>query len=468
MDQRITSHRRMTPWATLAALLILAGLLGCPAAGDYDDDDGGPAGDDDDASDDDAGDDDGGDDDVGDDDAGDDDTADTGPCGDGTWGQIPQSGTILVVDDGAGSGGDGSLSNPFGTLEEAVDHARTINGEVVIGLAPGNYETNLELSTVSGQWSDDGLTVAGCSVEEVKLHPADVALPTVAVRGAEEITLRAFLVEGGDPGIVVADGSGTESPIRLEGLVVSLANRAGIVIDDTGQGDTSAVLSAVEVVDTVPVGGEFGWGIAVQHANATITGGRVAGVTQVGLFGHLAKLAVDGLEIDGVTVDDAGAYGRGVHLQLLCTGMVRNSTIDGCADAGIYVHTGIAVTLESNDVRNTQPAAIPDLAEQSGDGIVVTMGDEGFQPELFPAYLLGNTAEFNGRAGIVIDGVYAELVGNNSSNNVFDPGAWGIIAQNAAIIEVGGDSYYDMDADINTPSVELNTDELDWIQVASD
>jgi len=467
MKRPITSHRRTTPWATLAALLLIAGLIGCPSAGDYGDDDTAPP--DDDGDDDDtAGDDDVSDDDVGDDDMGDDDTEDSGPCGDGTWGQIPQSGTVLLVDDNAGAGGDGSLSSPFGSIEEAVDHARTINDAVVIGIAPGSYETNLELSTVAGQWSDDGLTVAGCSVEEVKLYPADVALPTVAVRAAEEITLRAFLVEGGDPGIVIADGAGAESPIRLEGLVVSLAHRAGVVIDDTGHGDTTAVVSAVEVVDSVPVGGAFGWGIAVQHASATITGGSIAGVTQVGLFGHLADLAVDGLEIDGVAVDDAGAYGRGVHLQLLSTGMVRNSTVDGCSDAGIYVHTGIAVTLESNDVRNTLPAAIPGQAEQSGDGIVVTMGDEGFQPELFPSYLLGNNAEFNGRAGIVIDGVYAELVGNTAPNNVFDPGAWGIIVQNAAVIDMGGDSYYDMDADINTPSVELNTDELDWIQVASD
>ncbi len=452
--------------ASLAGLLlVLAWGLGCPAPGDDDD---GPWTDDDDAADDDAADDDLGDDDAADDDVGDDDSNEGGPCGDGTWGQIPTTGDVLLVAAGGSAGGDGSLTNPFATLEEAVEAAREINDPVVIGIAPGDYPTNLLLTVEDGQFSDSGLTIAGCAVDEVKLSPEDPSEPTVAVRGADQVTLRAFLVEGGDPGIVIADSAGAEDPVRLEGLAVRYADRAGIVIDDQGHGETSAVLSGVTVEDTVPTRGSFGWGIAVQHAQATITGGSVSGTTQVGIFGHLADLVVDGVAIDDVAVDPDGAYGRGIHLQMLCTGMVRNTAIDSCADAGLWVHTGLGITLESNVVENTVPAVVPGPGTATGDGIVVTMGDEGFQPELCPATLLGNTAGSNGRSGIVIDGVWAELVGNAAPNNIFDPGGWGIVIQNAAVIGPGGDDFLDLDASIDHDPLELNISELDWIQVASD
>jgi Right handed beta helix region len=463
-SERFRPDRRRWFWVALTliamALALVALGFGCADMSLSEGDDDSAYGDDDMA-----GDDDGSDDDSGDDDSGDDDTDDDqGPCGDNTWGEIPMEGDLILVMEGGSALGDGTLTAPLDTLANAIAAARDKGDPSTIALGPGSFPAAVELTEVAGDFTDRGLVIAGCSPAESKIVAADPAQPAIAVRAVDDVTLTGVTVEGGRPAIAISDHAGADTPIVLESVVVQYASGVGIVIDDIQSGDTTASLTNVEFSGTTVVDGNFGWGISVQRASASITGGRVHGVTGVGVFGHLADLQLDGTTIDTVATDAAGQLGRGVHLQLMSTGSVRNLVVNGCADAGIYVHMGMDLTLESNDVDGTLAAGIPDSAATSGDGIVVTMGDETFSPEFFQTTLLGNDASAGARAGILIDGAWAELVGNTGVNNVFDPGAWGIVVQNSSVVG-GSDSVYDIDTDPMQDPLEINTHELNWMQV---
>ncbi len=461
-----TIGSRWTALPSLAAISLLALALaghGCAdySAGELEDDDS-AAGDDDMAGDDDSV----SDDDTGDDDTGDDDTVqDTGPCGDGSWGDVPlDEGELIVVTVDGSQSGNGTLAAPYDTLDTALAAARALGDPATIALGPGSHAAAAELTEVAGDFTDQGLIIAGCSPAETKLVAADPAQPAIAVRAVDDVTLTSLTIEGGRPAVLIHDGAGAGAPIVLSGVEVQYAVGAGIVVDDILGGDSAAALTDVEVSGTTLDDGAGGWGISVQRARATIEGGRVASTTGVGIFGHLAEVQIDGTTVESIAADGDGRLGRGVHLQMMSSGSVRNATVSGCADAGIYVHMGMGLTLESNVVTGSTGAALPDVAETSGDGIVVTMGDEAFSPEYFQTTLLGNTASDNARAGILIDGAWTHLTGNGGTDNIFDPGGWGIVVQDQSVVE-GTDSVFDVDADPMVDPVMVDAGELNWMQV---
>jgi len=448
-------------------LALLVGM-GCACAdydtGGYDDD----TGDDDVASDDDDMADDDDDDDSGDDDTGDDDdTTDVGPCADDGWGEIPvdERPEYLVVSTTGMPTGDGSVGNPYDTIEAALEHARASGGEWLIGIAEGEYTIDPMAGLELGE-EDEGLWIAGCSAEAVILTVGGTDMAGIAVRQTNGIQLRSLTVKGGMPAIAVTQQSGADAPIVLNDIRVSEAVGVGIVIDGTtGKSPTVAEMEAIQVSGTTTIGDQLGWGVAVQGAQASLLDVTISNVTQVGLFGHMAEIEVERLTVDGVAVDAAGTFGRGVHLQLFTDGAIRDSDILNCADAGVFLNACDAMILSDLDVSLVGAAVIPNSVSLSGDGIVASAGTLGFDPSWHPVTAANNNVHDNARAGIVLDGVEGEVDGGLYANNIFLPGGWGVVSQNGGSNN-GADDTYALPGDFDI--LDLNLDVLPWLVVSND
>jgi hypothetical protein len=357
------------------------------------------------------------------------------PCGDGTWGAITDPELAVHVRADGSDDGDGSLAAPLATVEAALALTRARTEDKRIAVGPGTFPTNVTLASDLGDGTtDDGTAIQGCSSAETILEAAESSEPVVRVSGAAGVAVEGLCSRGGTRGIMVWSAAS----VTLSAVVVDGARGAGLVVNGNG---TAATLTDVEVWGTEPFsGGGNGYGIAMQEgALVSMTGGGAWENTGVGiLVSDVEEVSFDGIVVEGTQPDDDGYYGRGLQVQDFALSVsIVGSTFSGNHDAGIFALTALSLALEGSTVEGTLAGALPESEDDSGDGVVITRGEDNLKPSDYVATLDGNTVTGSDRAGIVLDGVFATVSGNALSDNGFSLDGTSIVSQGPA--DVHGD-----------------------------
>jgi hypothetical protein len=275
-------------------------------------------------------------------------------------------------------------------------------------------------------WSDDDLSLLGCGMSETVLvaieapspwgdpeDPDELQLGVEIAGQVQGVLLSDLAVEGGDRGVIVRDGAGSEREVVLRRVRVEGAMRSGVVV--TGL-DTQLRAEDVEVDSVLPLpSGAAGFGIALQAGGSvwdvptgvvTIEGGFVRQAHRVGVLVDRSRIEIAGLLVEETSPLDDGTLGRGIQLQNGVTGVLDSVVASGNSDAAVFLHMPADVTLLGCTLSGTALASIPGLPDQpSGDGLVATQASAGFEPGDFHVTLQDNVFSDNGRAGALIEGV---------------------------------------------------------------
>lgn len=367
----------------------------------------------------------------------------TPPCADGGWGLItPDDETIHVRADGSDEG-DGGADTPVATLDAALELARGRGGAARFAVGPGTYAAQLGLGELFAD--ADGLTIEGCGPGEVTLEAAADWDSVIRVNGLQDVRLAGFTVSGGRRAVMVYGGA----TATLESLEVRDSSRVGIVWDGNLTAGTATDVSVRDTVGDPDDDGAYGYGVLIQGAQVTIVGGGVYDSVRAGLLVHdaTASVVLDGFAVENTSPGADGALGRGIQVQELAQLAMTGGGVSGCSDAGIFARQALAVDLSGVSVADTALAVAPDGGEAAGDGIVVTQGDTdlALDPGTFLFTMADTTVSGSARAGVLLDGVTAELgAGNVLTDNAYDPGAGAPLAQGGAVVT--GVTSFDLDA----------------------
>lgn len=348
------------------------------------------------------------------------------PCDGGTWGGITHAKSAIHVSQDHGSEeGDGSMGSPVDTLSAAVELTRGRTSEKYIAIWPGSYRDNVSLRLRAPKdTTDEGTVIQGCSASEVLVSAADSGGAVFSISEARGVEISSLSSQGGTRGIEALTGA----QVTLTALKVSQATEAGVLIHGGATDDalaTTADLVDVYVRDASPKGTdagsetEYGYGLTFQAgAIATMSGGGSYDNRTAGILADLVmSLEIDNVEVRDTSWNESDYLGRGIQIQRGSTATIRNSTISGNQDAGIFGLQAAEITLIENHVEGTLCSSIPDIKGTSGDGIVVSQGEEAKKPSYFRAVLEGNVVADCTRAGVVLDGVQAQVSGNSLSGN---------------------------------------------------
>ena len=374
------------------------------------------------------------------------------PC-DGVWGTAPASGR-LHVDAAAAPGGDGSLGAPLTELWTpggAADSAlERLAGEGSIAVASGSYDAGFLLDAAHA-----GLELTGCGADETTLlgvvevlpngDPGDL-LPVAQVTGAgaDDVLIRDLTLSAGRRNLVIHGGAGAGGAVVVQDVMVDTASRAGVVVDGVA---TVAELVGVTVTAVTPED-DIGWGIAVQTglpagssaaAPTVLTDVTVSDATGVGVLVDAGFIEVAGLSVTN-TLDVDGALGRGVQVQGFSSGCLEDVVSSGNTDAALFLSApgrdGAALEVVGGTFTGTLAGALPNTAETSGDGIVVTDAGGGFGAGAYLATFEDTVASAVPRAGLLAEAVTIQV----GPNNVFGKGTvLPFATQGDAVVEgIGG------------------------------
>ena len=413
--------------------------------------------DDDDVSDDDVADD---DDVVDDDDTDDDDTADIPPvCSDGTWGTIQHWQTAVHVRVDGSDANDGSAAAPVATLDAALEIVRGRETDKYIAVGPGTFDAQLRIrEDVEAGASDTGLWLQGCGPDETVLQVPELD-SGIQVTEATDVTLRGFTMEGGFRGLWIWGGA----QVTVQFVDIIHSALVGVII---GGWDTIVALEDVNVVDPVVadvLGVEYGYGISIQDVGlfggdgaATLSNVQVTGSQTVGVLVHASDATLASVSVADTQPAADGAYGRGIQIQELSVAALDGATLAGNHDAGLFSIGSFSLVVQDVVVDGTLAATLPDSQESSGDGIVFALGDAGYDPATLLHRMTDCTVTSSVRAGIVVDGVHAELTGNVAGgDNGYSEEGISIIAQEQAVVT--GDDHVEPDTplDLNIEAIAV-------------
>ncbi|MFZ5478068.1 MAG: hypothetical protein ACOZNI_14935 [Myxococcota bacterium] len=379
----------------------------------------------------------------------------TPPCADGTWGLISSTEAVHVRADGD-DGADGSASAPVATLARALALVREDGAPRRIAVGPGTYAVALELEgETADHAADDGLALEACGAGEVVFEAADPDASVVTVSRATDVVLAGFTISGGTRALKVWNGAS----VVATALDVTGAAGAGIVFD----GDDCLVdLSEVTVRDTLATeidGVEVGYGISVNLATVTMSGGGVWGTTAAGILGEGATIELVDVTVADTAATADGYYGRGVQVQEQGTLAASGVTLTGNADAGLFALRAFSTSLDGLTVDATSASAVPDLSGiTTGDGVVVTQGDAAYDPATFLTALTGSDVADSARAGVLFDGVTADVSGNSVAGSGYDVGGVSILCQGGTKM-TGTDAWVVLE-DAGESPLDLNTTPL--------
>jgi hypothetical protein len=382
-----------------------------------------------------------------------------------TWAITDQDIAAGVLYVAPGADGEGTLQAPLSSLDEALAASR-LGQQRMIAIAEGYFPAALELQPDDG---DAGLTLAGCGSETVLQGVTDetgALLPILELSGLlDGVTVRRLVVSGGHRGILAHGGVGAGEPLRLEGVRIEECERTGLLVEGL---HSNVELIDLEVVDTSGDDG-LGYGVTLQAGGSawdtvdgviTIVGGSIERSTRTGLYVDHAVVDVTDLTVtDTFAVD--GETGRGVQLQNNASGSFDGLVATGNADAGIFLHMPLDVTITNSTFGETQRATIPGHEDSgpAGDGLCASPNDPLADPSLWTVTLQNNIFVDNGRAGALVEGLTVIDDGGNTftGNQLVGDGETfpaapdvdalyvqgGAIVVTGEAIELGGASGYD-------------------------
>jgi hypothetical protein len=294
-----------------------------------------------------------------------------GPCGSGTWGDIPVDGAAVHVDAGyTGGANDGSAAAPYTSVQAAVDAAAD---GALVAIAAGNYAESVN---VEGKH----LTLWGVCAEQVSIEGNADAPALQLGSGAGQSVVRGMALSAGSLGLVILEAEG----VLAEQLWVH--NTGGVGVAVTGGGSATLRDSLVELARTV---GVFAGGATLTMERAevratlptasdlTVGWGVVAAVANTGVPADLTMVdsivrgsrdfgvVVQGstAELDGVWIYDTSpkvpddANGGGIYALDgggRSTLTVRRSVIEQAFFFGMTIQNSVAL-IEDTVVRNIAP-----------------------------------------------------------------------------------------------------------------
>ncbi len=375
-------------------------------------------------------------------------TSDTGlllvpPCGDGGWGFIDDpEGAIHVRADGDPAG-EGTASDPIRDLERALELSRERAEDKHIAIGPGEFELTAELALdLGGGRTDSGTRIQGCGVDETVLSAEDINEPVITVNGATGVVLEGLCSRGGTRDIVAWSGA----EVQLSSVRIEDAEEAGLVVHGHG---TTAVLTDVEVHDTIADStGSLGYGFSFQGGSTVaMSGGGAWGSVGAGILIDAAEdVQLSSVVVEVRRANDDGLFGRGIQIQQEAWSVViEDSLVVDNVDAGIFALNTLDLVIWDSDVSTVAASVLPDSAQTSGDGVVVTRGDEGYDPSGFLVVLTGNSVDGAARAALVVDGVTATVDGNTDLGS-----PQGMVAQGPAVVS-GSDALVELAEDEALP-----------------
>ena len=381
------------------------------------------------------------------------DTEDTGepsftpPC-DGSWGWAEDRMDVdRLIHVAPMAAGDGSKELPVGTVEEALQLARE-RGAPGLMIWPGTHDvSDLQLSTSAGD--GPGFTVCGCGADSVLAGGSENATLWISNLQA---TVAAVALTGGYRGLVVRGGA----EVTVESVSITDAARVGLIVDGSG---TTASLSQVDIAGVVP-DEDLGYGLAIQGAAVTVDNLHIIGSHGIGAFVHEAEVDISGLTVEDTVARSDGLLGRGLHMQQLSSGTLSAVTLKGNQDAGLFALQSVGLVVDNLHIDTTSTGFTED-EQTTGDGLVVSAGDSGVNPETYSVVLSDNLVENADRAGILLDGVSATVNGNVVSDcGLTGEGGEGILLQGGAIA-TGTDQAANVTAELGLNVQVLDVDVVD-------
>lgn len=264
------------------------------------------------------------------------------------------SGSVIYV--AAGGTGDGSLANPFGSLDEALGQAT--DGDVV-ALGKGTFDTNLEV--------DRRVAVVGTCVEGTAIAPADPSLSTLSI-ATGGVFLARLRIHGGLTGVSVLPGA--EAKLNL---VEIISATRGAVLLETG---STATLERVLLRPTAgPLGTpEEGAGLVVDGGLANLTDVVVHRARGAGVLVQGNDASIDAVRLTVLNtlprLDDK-QEGSGVTVRSGATASIAASILSKNRVAAVLAQEGADVTLTDVALRETL-ARFADL--KAGHGVKAETG----------------------------------------------------------------------------------------------
>jgi len=334
-------------------------------------------------------------------------------CGAAPFGDAPVDSTTLYVDASFSGTSDGSKSNPFVTIQQALDKASS-TAPTIIAIAAGTYDENLDTTKpvrifgrcpsmveIHGKVADTPTVRLGAKAE---LHRVAITGISVGVTtSAEDVRLEKLWVhDTGSYGVNTRGGA----KVVLEGSLIERVTSVAVVSEGT-----TLTVDASVVRDTQKHPGDdiFGRGIEA-HIDPTTKTRSVLTVRR----SLLERNASHGMFIAGSTASvtesvvrdtrsqaSDGKYGRGIHVQVDVTTKERGKLdVQSClfernADAGIGAAAS-DVTIVGTVIRDTKGNA---AAGTGGHGVNVQLEvSEKLQGNVV---IRDSTIERNAEVGVV-------------------------------------------------------------------
>ncbi len=290
---------------------------------------------------------------------------------------LPTDHAVLYVLAGAAFGGEGTLTTPFGSIAEAVDAARRIEGRVIIALSRGTFDECLRLPNEVTLWGACvAETVVACSSPS-----SDAGTVTI---GGRDIVVRNLQLGGQRSGVWIQGG--TSYSAHLESVLVDEARVIGVFVSEGELSGRDIVIRGTRSRESDLLWGrglqaEFGGRVVIERA--VIENNRDSGVYTTNAGSHLSLS--DAVVRDTLSQEDISWFGVGFDVDNGGEGELSRVVLDSNRSVGVLViEEGSRLRASDVIVRDTLSREEDGLR---GSGMVV---QEGGQVEANRMVLEGN------------------------------------------------------------------------------
>lgn len=368
-----------------------------------------------------------------------------GPCAGEGWGQLHRAPRgVHVRVSGSDSGGDGSWSAPYATIERAWEDILDDSlwpghspRRLVVG--PGEFTANLDAYTGQGLFPNQKIVISGCSADETTLRSGDDTDSVLHVAGARKIEASGLTLSGGTRAVRVEDGGRlVMRDARVEG-----SRLVGAFVHDEG---SELFLHDTEIRDTV-VESWRGWGVAVLDGRLEMTRGGVYASTEIGIFGDHADIVLTDVEVVDTQVSNRIVrLGRALHLQNQSTLEVDGGWFQNSWDAGIFLLDVGSATVNNIVIDVTSAGVVIDIpsAGVTGDAIVVKGGQD--------VSLYDNLLTDSDRAALLVDSADVWASGNT--------GGWKYVQRGGQVTGEDGEEAVFLESPLQLNDAPFDLDAL--------